>query len=349
MTNNGGGNSTEPSNFSLGFVYGVSLVALLSSVALYVSKISFVKSLVISPLIIGILLGMIFANTIRNKISSTWQPGILFSAKTLLRIAIIFYGFRITFQQIASIGLEGLSLSVTMLTSTMIIGVLVGIKFLKIDKHTAILIASGSAVCGAAAVLATEDVLKSEPHKTAIAIGTVVLFGTLSMFLFPIMFKSGILNMDYTQYGLYVGGSIHEVAQVVAAGDAVDSVSSDTAVIVKMTRVMLIAPMLLVLGLFLMKAKKTINPIKTPLIVPWFAILFIAVAGFNSLDLLPKQLVTNINIIDTFLLTMAMTALGMETHLGKFKQAGIKPVLLALIIFVWLLIGGYLMTLFISS
>ena len=229
----------------------------------------------------------------------------------------------------------------------MILGVVVGIKLLKLDKHTSILIASGSAVCGAAAVLATEDVLKSEPHKTAIAISTVVLFGTISLFLFPILFKSGILQMDYTQYGLYVGSSVHEVAQVVAAGNAISPVSSDTAIIVKMTRVMLIAPMLLVLGLFLSRLSTTKS--KKKLVVPWFAVMFIFVAGFNSLDFLPLPMVSWINIIDTFLLTMAMTALGMDTQLSKFKQAGLKPVLLAVILFAWLVFGGYFITLAISA
>lgn len=327
-------------------IYGISLVAFIALIALLLSKIPAIHALAISPLIIGIVLGIVFANSFRKLMPVTWNPGILFSAKTLLRIAIVFYGFRITFQQISSVGLEGLSLSVIMLSTTMILGVVVGIKLLKLDRDTSILIASGSAVCGAAAVLATEDVLKSEPHKTAIAISTVVLFGTISLFLFPILFKSGILQMDYTQYGLYVGSSVHEVAQVVAAGNAISPVSSDTAIIVKMTRVMLIAPMLLVLGLFLSRLSTTKS--KNKLVVPWFAVLFIVVAGFNSLDLLPLPLVSWINIVDTFLLTMAMTALGMDTQMSKFKQAGLKPLLLAVILFVWLVFTGYFMTLAIS-
>jgi uncharacterized integral membrane protein (TIGR00698 family) len=328
-------------------IYGISLVAFIALIALLLSKIPAIHALAISPLIIGIVLGIVFANSLRKLMPITWQSGILFSAKTLLRIAIVFYGFRITFQQISSVGFEGLSLSVIMLSTTMILGVVVGIKLLKLDRDTSILIASGSAVCGAAAVLATEDVLKSEPHKTAIAISTVVLFGTISLFLFPILFKSGILQMDYTQYGLYVGSSVHEVAQVVAAGNAISPVSSDTAIIVKMTRVMLIAPMLLVLGLFLSRLSTTKS--KKKLVVPWFAVLFIVVAGFNSLDLLPLPLVSWINIVDTFLLTMAMTALGMDTQLSKFKQAGFKPVLLAVILFVWLVFAGYFITLAISA
>lgn len=324
------------------FALGLMLVASIATVATFIAQLPAVKALAISPLVIGILLGMVFANTIRSKIPDTLFPGIIFSGKTLLRIAIVFYGFRITFQQIAQVGAQGLIVSITMVAMTMVIGSFVGIKLLKLDRDTSLLVASGAAVCGAAAVLATEETLKSEPHKTAIAVGTVVLFGTISMFVYPLLFKSGLLDMDFTQFGLYVGGSVHEVAQVVAAGGSIDSVSSDTAIIVKMIRVMMIAPMLIALSLILSRfANKTDT--KAKLTIPWFAVLFIVVAGFNSLHLLPNQMVNYINIIDTFLLTMAMTALGMETHLAKFKQAGIKPVLLALIIFIWLLIGGYVL------
>jgi uncharacterized integral membrane protein (TIGR00698 family) len=328
---------------------GILLVAIVAGIAMLISDFSSIKALAISPLVIGIVIGMLFANTIRNSIPQSWLPGILFSAKTLLRIAIVFYGFRITFQQIFAVGIEGLAISTIMLTTTMILGIVIGVKFLKLDRDIAILVAAGSAVCGAAAVLATEDVLKSEAHKTAIAIGTVVLFGTLSMFIYPLLFKSHLLAMNFEQFGLYVGGSIHEVAQVVAAGGAIDSVASDTAIIVKMIRVMMLAPMLLLLGFFLMRsnASDTIN--KTKIVVPWFALLFIVVAGFNSLHLLPADLVIQINAVDTFMLTMAMTALGMETHISKFKQAGLRPVLLAFVLFIWLLSVGYLTTLWVTG
>ena len=328
---------------SIAKLFGILLVALIATVATIIAQIPHIKTLAISPLVIGIILGMVFANTIRNKIPQTWLTGVLFSAKTLLRIAIVFYGFRITFQQIASVGSEGLLISSLMLTSTMILGVFLGTKLLKLDQDTSILVASGSAVCGAAAVLATEEVLKSEPHKTAIAVGTVVLFGTISMFLYPIMYKSGILAMDLSQYGLYVGASVHEVAQVVAAGGAIDAVSSDTAIIVKMIRVMMLAPMLLVLGVFLNHFSKQKQPTSDvrKIVIPWFAVLFIAVAGFNSLHLLPQNVIGNINHIDTFLLTMAMSALGMETHFNKFKQAGIKPIILATLLAMWLITATY--------
>ncbi len=324
--------------------YGVLLVSFVAVCATLIAQTDYVKSFAISPLIIGILLGIVLANSICQYIPDAWRTGIQFSAKTLLRIAIVFYGFRITFQDVQFIGLEGIIIATIMLASTMILGVLIGIKLLKIDRDTALLVASGSAVCGAAAVLATEEVLKSEAHKTAIAIATVVLFGTISMFLYPVLYKSGLLNMDASQYGLYVGGSVHEVAQVVAAGSAVDANASDSAVIVKMTRVIMLAPMLLILGFSLTQMKSNNLKCKPKLVVPWFAVLFIVMIAFNSLQLIPESIVSKINIIDTFLLTMAMTALGMGTHVSKFKQSGIRPVILAFILCLWLMGCGYFMT-----
>ena len=325
---------------------GILFVALFSVAAIQISQISFIKNLAISPLIIGIVIGMIYANTLRNHLPKEWVPGIVFSAKQLLRLAIVFYGFRITFQQIMDVGTAGFAVSVIMLTTTILLGSWAGMKLFKLDRDTSILTASGSSICGAAAVLATEPVLKAEPHKSAIAVGTVVLFGTISMFLYPFMYKAGILDMDPATYGIYVGGSVHEVAQVVAAGGAIGGAAADNAVIVKMTRVMMIAPMLIILGLLIsnMAKKSGEDAGGVKLVIPWFAVWFVVMSGINSLEVIPTTIVSGINQIDTFMLTMAMTALGMETNAEKFKQAGIKPILLALLMFVWLVVAGYFVT-----
>lgn len=321
---------------------GILFVALFAMSATYLSEFSLFQHLGISPLIIGIVLGMIYANTLRSKLPKEWCSGILFSTKTLLRTGIILYGFRITFYNIEAVGLSGIATSAMVVTTTFIIGYLVGTKWLKLDKETTILTSAGSSICGAAAVLATEPVLNSEPHKSAIAVSTVVVFGTIAMFLYPFLYKMGFIPLTPEQMGIYIGGTLHEVAHVVAAGNALGTEASQTAVIVKMIRVMMLAPFLVFLGLWLLQssqglAKKQRNKI----MIPWFAVWFIVVAGFNSLDLLPQTLIVNINAIDTFLLTMAMSALGMETSIEKFKNVGMKPIYLASILFVWLIFGGF--------
>jgi len=321
---------------------GILFVALFATSATYIGEFAVFKHLGISPLIIGILLGMVYANTLRHKLPKEWVPGIFFSTKTILRAGIVLYGFRLTFQNIEEVGLAGIITSVAVVSLTFIIGYIVGTKVLKLDKETTILTAAGSSICGAAAVLATEPVVNAEAYKSTVAVSTVVVFGTIAMFLYPFLYKLGLVPLTPSEMGIYIGGTIHEVAHVVAAGNAIDQETAQSAVIVKMIRVMLLAPFLVILGFWLMRSSKsTLSKTKTKITIPWFAVFFIVVAGFNSLHLLPSVVVADINAIDTFMLTMAMTALGMETSTSKFKNVGMKPIYLAAILFLWLIFGGF--------
>ncbi|GHE88445.1 YeiH family protein [Thalassotalea profundi] len=332
---------------------GILLVALLSVIATVIAMFKIFQELAISPLIIGIVIGIIYANTLRHKFPIAWQVGISFSTKTILRAGIVFYGFRLTFQNIAEVGLSGVLMSLSIVVLTFLLGYWVGTKLLKMDRDTTILISAGSSICGAAAVLATEPVIKAESYKTSIAVATVVIFGTIAMFLYPFIYsvigESELLKLSEQAMGIYLGGTLHEVAHVVGAGHAINNNVADSAVIVKMLRVMLLAPFLLILCYWLKdKLRKNTpdiaNTDKAPIMVPWFAIGFIAVVAFNSLNVLPQQTITIINHADTFILTMAMTALGMDTCLSKFEGIGLKPIYLASALFTWLFVGGYLLT-----
>ncbi|MGA9046727.1 YeiH family protein [Sulfuricurvum sp.] len=343
-----------------GTLNGILFVAIFAAAATMIADLSLIKNLGISPLVVGIVLGIFYANTLHNKFPSAWESGITFSGKKILRFAIVFYGFRITFQQIAEVGMEGFMVSLIMLSTTFILGTYLGQKIFKMDRDTSMLTASGASVCGAAAVLATEPVLKSEEHKAAIAVSMVVLFGTIAMFLYPALYSAGVFaGMDDRTFGIFVGGTIHEVAQVVAVGGAYGKEAADAAVIVKMTRVIMIAPMLIVLGIYLSYVAKKSGTAGggVKLVIPWFAVYFIGMAGVNSLltqyslqhageslSTFIASAVENINLIDTFLLTMAMTALGMGTRFAKFKGLGLAPLYTAGAMFAWLLIGGYFIT-----
>lgn len=330
---------------------GIWFVALFAMSALYLQKeFTFFQDLKISPLIIAILLGMLYSNLLKNLFPDEWMLGITFSAKIILRAAIILYGFRLTFQQVIAVGLPGLTVDVIMVVSTFLIGSIVAIKLLKLDRQTAFLTASGASICGAAAVLATEPVVKAEAHKSAIAVSTVVLFGTISMFLYPILYRTGLLGpMDLPTYGIYVGATVHEVAHVVGAGVSCGMVSCDTSVIIKMGRVILLVPFLLILGWYISRTTVTEGSGSAKLVIPWFAIWFLIVAGFNSFQLLPTVAVDAIIFIDDLLLTMAMAALGLSTNFAKFKEIGMKPIYAAFVMFLWLLIGGYFITMGITA
>lgn len=327
-------------------LHGVLLIALFSCAAFYLAEFELFRELSFSPLIIGIALGMLYANSLRNRLPETWVPGIRFCTKEILRAGIVLYGFRLTFQSVAAVGTAAIVIDAVVVAGTVLLGVWLG-RVLKMEGDLALLTAAGSAICGAAAVLGAEPVVRAQPHKTAVAVSTVVIFGTLSMFLYPVLYRSGVLGLTPSEMGIYAGSTLHEVAHAVGAGDAMGPEISDTAVIVKMIRVMMLAPVLLLLSLVLARRGGSAKG-GSGVSVPWFAFGFLAVIGFNSLGWLPGAVVEWIDSFDTFLLTMAMTALGAETGIEKFRQAGVKPFLLAGALYVWLLGGGYLLARYVA-
>ena len=332
---------------------GIVIVLIISVFVTFLSEFSFFKDLAISTLIIGILFGMLYANSIKKYFPQSFDKGVAFCTKTLLRTGIVLYGFRLTFQNLEEVGFSGVFTAFLIVSSTFIIGYLFGTKVLKLDREITILTSAGSAICGAAAVLATESVLKSPAYKSAIAVSTVVVFGTIAMFLYPFLFKLGILNLSDSNMGIYIGATLHEVAHAVGAGEALGENVSSNAVIVKMIRVMMLAPFLIVLSIWLLKTavNSTIDnkDKKAKIIIPWFALMFIVVVAFNSFDLLSLQIVESINYLDSFILTVAMTALGMQTSFDKFKNVGLKPIYLASVLFLWLIFAGYFIVSFLFS
>ncbi|MFC0323426.1 YeiH family putative sulfate export transporter [Gallibacterium melopsittaci] len=318
---------------------GLLLAGVVTIVAFTLTYFGVGQSLGISALTFAILLGMLVGNTIYPKIANTCHEGVNFSKGILLRAGIILYGFRITFQQIDSVGVNAVVTDAIMLLSTFLITCWLGIKWLKIDKETTYLCATGASICGAAAVMAAEPVVKAQSHKVSVAIATVVIFGTIAMFTYPIFYTWLQHYLTEHQFGIYIGSTVHEVAQVYAAGQNINSQIADSAVITKMIRVMMLAPFLLGLSYFLSREQSTTEHRKIN--IPWFAVWFIIVAIFNSFPILPVQITQWLVQIDTILLMMAMSALGLTTHIDAIKKAGAKPLILGLIVFFWLSIGGF--------
>ncbi|NVJ52907.1 MAG: YeiH family putative sulfate export transporter [Campylobacteraceae bacterium] len=321
------------------FYFALTTIFVLTLFASYIAQFEFFNKLGLSLLIISILIGMIITNIFKISLPQTFESAIAFCTKELLRFAIVFYGFRLTFNEILDIGFDGIIVSFLIVFTTFTLGFFIGTKILKLDKEITILTSAGSAICGAAAVLATEGALKNKAYKSAIAVSTVVLFGTIAMFLYPYMIKTGLVSLDEKQTALYIGGTLHEVAHVVGAANGFESeLIQENAVVVKMLRVMLLAPFLIIVSLFLINKKEKKE--KAKIVIPWFAVFFILAAVFNSFDFLASEVVLSINKLDTFLLAMAMMALGLKTDLKSIKQTGYKPILLATILFIWLIFGG---------
>ena len=163
-------------------LHGVLLIALFSCAAFYIGDMEFIKKLSFSPMIVGIILGMLYANSLRNNLPETWVPGIQFCSKRILRIGIILYGFKLTFQDVLAVGLPAILIDAIVVTITILGGILIG-RMLKMDRGVALLTSIGSGICGAAAILGAESTIQTKPYKTAVAVSTVVIFGTLSMFI----------------------------------------------------------------------------------------------------------------------------------------------------------------------
>jgi len=183
----------------------------------------------------------------------------------------------------------------------------------------------------------------------------VVVFGTVAIFLYPAIYhfidRNHVLAMSSASYGIFAGSTIHEVAQVVAAGRSISDAAANAAVITKMVRVMMLAPFLAILSTVLARAAApgdAREPGGAPqstrqssrIVIPWFAFGFIGVAACNSLGVLPKTAVAAAVSFDTVILAMAMAALGLTTHVSAIRSAGIKPLALAASLFAWLIFGG---------
>ena len=162
-------------------LHGVLLMALFSCAAFYVGDMNWVKALSLSPMVVGIVLGMLYANSLRNNLPNTWVPGISFCSKRILRLGIILYGFKLSFQDVMQVGIPAIVIDAIVVMVTIGLGIVIG-KLLKMDRSIALLTSCGSAICGAAAVMGVDGAIRPKPYKTAVAVATVVIFGTLSMF-----------------------------------------------------------------------------------------------------------------------------------------------------------------------
>lgn len=322
---------------------GLVLILVLAGLALAAANLAPMRQLGLSAMTLAIVGGMLLGNTVYPRLASHCHEGVGYGKQQLLRLGIILYGCRLTLQDIANVGASGLLIDLLVLSSTFALAVWLGTRLFGLDRKSAILIGAGSSICGAAAVLATEPVVRGSAEKVAVAVATVVVFGTTSMFLYPVIFPlaQAWFGFNAHSFGVYTGSTVHEVAQVVAAARASSPDAESSAVIVKMIRVMLLAPFLIGLSAWMARSEST--PGKTRRItIPWFAVLFVVMTALHSLPDFPRHIDATILVLDNLLLAMAMGALGLTTHVSAMRRAGIRPLLLAGTLFVYLIVGGAL-------
>ena len=340
----------------MSFLPGIFLTGAIAILATELAKSAWMQANGISALTLAIVGGMIAGNTFYPRISGYSARGVTFSKQILLRLGIILFGLRLTFQDIGQVGAVGVMIDAIVLSSTFALSCWAGTRLFGLNRRTAMLIGAGSSICGAAAVMATEPVVRGRAEEVCVAVSTVVAFGTLAIFVYPALYhlndRMHWLSVTPFAYGIFTGSTVHEVAQVVAAGKAVADTAANTAVITKLVRVMMLAPFLVLLSAYLSRnSEEAAAPTEAAAltspsqswrgVMPWFALGFIAVAGFNSLALLPHTFVSAAIDVDTLILATAMAALGISTQVSAIRAAGIKPLGLAALLFGWLILGGF--------
>lgn len=321
------------------YIRGVILSCAVAWAAFLFADAPLFKRLSLSPVILAILLGMLIKNFL--GVRRVMREGVRLCSKKVLRLAIILLGFKLSLAEVSTLGLRATLLIAFVSTATLLVSIWLG-KKLGIAKHLALLIGAGSSICGASAVIAVDAVSKDPKEEdVAFAVGVVTVFGTLFMLVYPLIDR--LLHLSPAFYGMWTGLSVHEVAQVVAAGFAVSEDAGEIATVVKLTRVLFIIPV--TLWLAFLAARGTGGKFSFKKItVPWFVVLFFGVVLLNSAHIVPARAVNQLVRLDNFLMTVAMAALGLETSFSAMRKVGVKPLYLGVAssLFIALLSAGLL-------
>ena len=319
----------------ISFIKGIGITLLIAIVAKYLSRFPFLS--IMGQLVIAILLGMLWRSIfgLRDSI----QPGVSFSSKKLLRVGIILLGMRLNLADIYHAGTSVFVIAVINIVFALI--VVYGLtRLFGVEKRLGILTACGTAICGAAAVVAIAPQIKAKEEETAVGAATVAILGTIFTLVYTGLYS--FMNLTDKGYGVFAGGTLHEIAHVIAAAAAGGDSSVDIAVIVKLTRVALLVPVALIIGYIVQRQAKESDKKKISLsIVPWFILGFIAMSGFNTLGIVSDTVANYIVNVAYLLIGMAMAGLGLGVEVSTFRKLGMKAFAAGFIGSVLLSILGY--------
>lgn len=278
---------------------------------------------IIGSPVLGMLFGMIIAFWKRPDFL---DEGIKYTSKKLLQYAIILLGFEMNLFNVFKVGKQTLLLMIFTLSASFLTAFLFG-KLLKLDSNTKTLIGVGSAICGGSAIAATAPVIKANDEEIARSISTIFLFNVIAAFLFP--FLGHLFGMTDHTFGLWAGTAVNDTSSVVAAGYAFSDSAGNLAVIVKLTRTLMIVPITLILAFITSKksADKSsdYNFIK---IFPWFVLGFIVASVIRTFLPIPTLITHFLSQSGKFMIVMAMVSIGLNTNIIKLIKNGLKPILL---------------------
>lgn len=306
---------------------GIVLAAMISAAAFAARSLPGLAAF--SPMILAVVVGIVFSNVVGATVNT--GAGIAFCQRSLLRFAIVLLGFQLTLGQVASIGLAGAGVVIATLLATFVFTTAVG-RLIGVDRKLAELIAAGTSICGASAIVATNIVTGARDEDVAYAVASITLFGTVAMLAYPIL--APVLGLDHQAFGLWAGASIHEVAQVIGAGFQNGTQSGEVATIAKLARVAMLAPTVVALGFMAHRKVEDGQGARAP--VPWFVVAFAVIVAINSVIEVPAGFRSTIAMVTTALLTMGLAAMGLQADVSEIRSRGLRPLLLATSAFVFI-------------
>jgi uncharacterized integral membrane protein (TIGR00698 family) len=324
---------------------GLVVSVLLATAAFLLADQPFVKdTLHLSALLLVILVGMAMRSVM--PLPAWAGPGVRMAQRPVLRWAVAGLGFRLSLGEIARIGAPALVVVVTSTAAALGFGWWAG-RRLGLNDKLATLLSVGGGICGASAVVAADSVVQAEKHDSALAVGIITLLGTIGIVLYPFLGRAA--HMGDFVFGVWDGASVHEMAQVVAAGATFSKEATAVATVVKLVRITLLAPVVFFLAWRARRAlvagvderatsRREARKAANLAPVPWFLVLFVCFAALNSTGGLAPQLVKQIQGADLWLLCVGMAGVGLQTSFADMTRAGWAPIAAGAA--QWLLLGA---------
>jgi uncharacterized integral membrane protein (TIGR00698 family) len=300
---------------------GLLFTVLLAALAIGIAELPWVaNTLHLSALLIVILLGMLWRTF--APIPAVTLAGVRVAQRPILRWAVAGLGFRLSLGELVQIGAPALVVVTISTSAALLFGWWIA-RRLGVGEKLGLLLGVGGAICGASAVVAADSVVQGEKRDAALALGIITLLGTIGIALYPVLHAA--FGMSEFVYGVWDGASLHEMAQVVAAGFGVSEEAARVATVVKLARICLLAPVVVYLGWSLRHQHRAAGKAKvSPL--PWFLVMFVLFALINSSGWLPKAALDLARRIDLWLLCVGMAGVGLQTSFGEIRAAGSRPI-----------------------
>ena len=308
---------------------GVVLTIIVGLVALFISEHYGVPAMLMA-LLLGIAVEFLYAET-------KCRAGIDFVSTSILRIGVALIGLRIAFSDIAYLGWETAILLITAVASTILFGIAIS-KWIGMPKYFGVLSGGAVGICGASAALAISAALPQDEEtqrNTLLTVIGVTILSTLAMILYPII--ANVLHFDTIETSIFLGGTIHDVAQVIGAGYTVSNETGNLATLTKLVRVSFLVPVIIILiSIIKAKSRKNTNIEKQSSTFPSFLIAFIILMAINSLIKIPQEVSQGINQFSKFALIISISAIGMKSNLRSLLDVGLQPIAIMVAETIWI-------------